>query len=89
MKIDVFYYGIEEYIRDGYEVEVDGKPFMRFRDGEPEDNNLNRNFDSVYSIPKLIRAVHESGMRGESLEIREHSHNPDNPDDCVFCLSSN
>jgi hypothetical protein len=67
---------------------MDGEPFMSFHDGEPEDNNLNRNFGSVYLISKLIRAVHESGVKGEPLEIREHSHNPEYPDDCMFCMSS-
>lgn len=89
MKIDVFDYEIEEYVRNGYEIDVDDKSFMGFRDGEPEDNNLYRNFGDVYSIPELLRLAHESGTRGEPLEMHQHSHNPDEPGDCAFCHSSN
>lgn len=88
MKIDVFDYDIEEYVRSGYVIDIEGRASIYFRDGEPEDNGLNRNFSGVYSIPDLIRAAHESGTKGEPLCICEHHHHPDDPDDCAFCLSS-
>lgn len=44
---------------------------LSFYDGEPEDNNLNRNFSDVYSIPGLMQLAFEAGKAGQTFEIVE------------------
>ena len=50
---------------------VSDKNRLSFHDGEPEDNNLGRNFNSCYSIDRLIREAYEAGKNGEELIIEE------------------
>lgn len=38
---------------------------LDFQEGEPEDNNLSRNFSDIYLISKLIRMAYDAGKRGE------------------------
>jgi hypothetical protein len=52
-------------------LKIDGKKFMSFYDGEPEDSNLGRNFNDVFSIPELIQRVYDAGKSGEVLEIED------------------
>lgn len=42
-----------------------------FRDGEPEDNCLARNFNDVYKIEDLIKVAYEAGRVGEPLDIEK------------------
>lgn len=44
---------------------------LEFGDGEPEDNNLGRNFNDVYSIAQLIKDVVNHIDEGETIEIEE------------------
>jgi len=44
-----------------------------FHDGEPEDAMLFRDFNDVYKIPDIIKAAHEAGLRGETLEFEERT----------------
>lgn len=48
---------------------------LSFFDGEPEDNNLNRNFNDCYSIENLIKKAYEAGKNGEVLEIEKVINN--------------
>lgn len=61
---------IEEH--DGYsssiEILIDGKRVFCVSDGEPEDNNLSRNFSDCYMILELLRRAYEAGKRGEPFE---------------------
>jgi hypothetical protein len=62
--------------RDFLAVSVNGNTVMSVHDGEPEDNNLGRNFSEVHNVVKLIRLAHEAGKAGEELtfvdETTEH-----------------
>ena len=44
---------------------------MKFRDGEPEDNNISRNFSDIFLIKDLIKIAYNAGKNGEELEIIE------------------
>lgn len=55
--------------RTGLVIEVDGKRELSAFDGEPEDNNLHRNFSDIHHVPKLMQLAYDAGKRGEELEI--------------------
>lgn len=55
--------------RHAYSIDVDDKQVVFFMDGEPEDANLNRDFNDVYNIPVLIAQAHTAGLRGEQLTL--------------------
>jgi hypothetical protein len=42
---------------------------MSFCDGEPEDANLNRDFNDCYKIIKLMKEAYEAGKNGEDFKI--------------------
>ena len=50
-------------------IEIDGKEVFSVYDGEPEDNNLSRNFNDCFIIDDLLRKAYEAGKNGEPLEI--------------------
>lgn len=56
--------------QDKFSIDVD-ETRLYFADGEPEDNNLSRNFSDVYSIPKLLKKAYNAGKNGEKFEIEE------------------
>ena len=57
--------------RDAVEVLIDGKKVFSVGDGEPEDNNLSRNFNDCYFIDGIIKQAYSAGMDKEKLDI-EH-----------------
>ena len=59
--------------RDAISFEVNGKRMLTFRDGEPEDNSLCRNFNDVFSIAGVVKLAYEAGNAGEELTI-EHTN---------------
>ncbi len=58
-------------LRDGYCIEVDGEEVFEAYDGEPEDSNLSRDFNAIYSIPDLMKRAYEAGKAGETFEIED------------------
>ena len=54
---------------DVFTIKVDGKTVLNVYDGEPEDNNLSRNFSDIFSVPELIEAAYNAGKNGEPLNI--------------------
>jgi hypothetical protein len=50
-------------------IEIDGIRVFEVYDGEPEDNNLGRNFGDCYTLDKLINLAHTAGKSGSELEI--------------------
>ena len=54
-----------------YALEIDGKEKFEVYDGEPEDNNLSRNFNGIYNIPKLMKLAYEAGKNGEEFNVIE------------------
>ena len=45
---------------------------LEFIDGEPEDNNLNRNFNDCYAIEDLVRIIADGEKEDVSIEYVEH-----------------
>lgn len=43
---------------------------LKFVDGEPEDNTLQRNFSDVFKIDQFIGAAYNAGRMGKKLEIK-------------------
>ncbi len=50
-------------------VEVDGKTRIKVYDGEPEDNNLSRNFSGCYGIGELLEEVYRAGYNKETFSL--------------------
>ena len=46
---------------------------LSFMDGEPEDNNLSRNFSYANRIIKLVKEAHAAGLEGRPLNIVDES----------------
>jgi len=57
--------------RESFEIEVDEKCIISILDGEPEDNNISRNFAGVFRITELMKMAFEAGVSGETFEIEE------------------
>lgn len=57
--------------RSSIEILIDGKRVFYVHDGEPEDNNLSRNFSACYTIVELLKRAYEAGKRGEPFEEQE------------------
>lgn len=55
--------------REALVIRVNGKDFMSFYDGEPEDNTLSRNFSDIFRIEELINNVIEALKDGELVVI--------------------
>ena len=73
MKVIITYDSGDEYgMCGGVEITTPNRR-LRFRDGEPEDNNLSRNFSDIYNIESIIKEAHNAGLKGEELlfEARE------------------
>ena len=51
-----------------YVIQFDGRTVFDVCDGEPEDNNISRNFNDVYSIPTLLKQMYKLG-KGEELSF--------------------
>lgn len=60
----------EDY-RRAFVVAINGKSFLNFVDGEPEDNSISRNFNDILSIDSLIERVIKARDSGESVEIKK------------------
>lgn len=55
--------------RVSIEVTVNNETFsIMFKEGEPEDNTLNRDLNDVYSISDLIELAYNAGKNGEEFE---------------------
>ena len=62
--------GFEDNEWQGWiKIVVDGERALSFSDGEPEDNNLGRNFNDVYNIAAMMRKAHASGRAGEEFSL--------------------
>jgi len=63
---------LEEYdYRDSFKITIETKEKtlkMDFTDGEPEDANLCRDFNDVYSIEEALVLAYNAGKNGETLE---------------------
>ena len=50
-------------------IKINGKKVFEVSDGEPEDNNLGRNFNDCYQIRNLLEMAHEAGKKQEELSV--------------------
>ena len=57
--------------RDSISIHIDGVLKLSFFDGEPEDNNLSRNFNDVYKIADLLSKAYRAGRLNEQFGIEE------------------
>jgi hypothetical protein len=57
--------------RSFLEIKINDKTVMKFCDGEPEDNNLCRNFSDAYNIVSMLKEAYEAGKNGETFEVSE------------------
>ena len=58
--------------RDGSDtcvLEIDGEKVFQVSDGEPEDNNLSRNFNDVWQLQGILERVFKAGKEDEVLQI--------------------
>lgn len=64
---------LDEYDYNSFiTIKIDGNKFFSVHDGEPEDNNLGRNFGEVCDIPFLMRKAWEAGKNGEEMTTTWH-----------------
>jgi hypothetical protein len=61
----------EDDYREYFAIKVNGKREVSFCDGEPEDNNMHRNFSQIGSISRLMKMAYDAGKNGEDFEIEE------------------
>ena len=59
----------ESECRTSMEVLIDGRRLFGVSDGEPEDNNLNRNFSACWLVPQLMELAFEAGKAGGGFRI--------------------
>lgn len=73
MKITVINRQQDDFeFRQSLEIIVDGEDLaLDFTDGEPEDNNLSRDFNDVFRIIELVKLAYDAGIRDEELQINE------------------
>ena len=57
--------------RNMLKIEIDGERVFSVYDGEPEDANLNRDFNDCWNIPTLMRLAHKAGIAGESITFAD------------------
>ena len=69
MKIESIYKTFDSGCRAALTIHIDGTKKLSFWEGEPEDNNLGRNFNDCYSIVSFMKMAYEAGKNGETLEI--------------------
>jgi len=55
--------------RNFLSISIDGKSVFRVIDGEPEDANLDRDFNDCWKITDLMEASFLAGQRGETFEL--------------------
>ena len=55
--------------RDILEIDIDGKCVFSVHDGEPEDANLNRDFNHCWNICDLMKKAYNAGKSGEDFEL--------------------
>ena len=73
MKVEIYSLTKDEFERRDYcnalQIKINGKDEFEVYDGEPEDNNLSRNFSDCFSIEKLMELVYQAGINGEDYTV--------------------
>jgi hypothetical protein len=74
----------EESFTSSVKIELktnDKNMILSFYDGEPEDNNLGRNFNDVYLISEALQLAYEAGKRGEPIITTDFQNTIEDSDD--------
>ena len=73
MKVEIYSLTKDEFERRDYcnalQIKINGKDEFEVYDGEPEDNNLSRNFSDCFSIEKLMELAYQAGINGEDYTV--------------------
>lgn len=56
---------------DAMQIRINDKDVFSVYDGEPEDNNLSRNFNDCFKLAEILKMVFNAGANGESLILEE------------------
>lgn len=56
-------------MREKRSIFINGEQVAEFMDGEPEDNNMSRNFADVDVITSLMAKAHTAGKNGEPFHL--------------------
>ncbi len=59
---------LDDY-RQRVDITIDGKLAFSVHDGEPEDNNMGRNFSDCDNVTNLMKQAHSAGLEGEALDF--------------------
>lgn len=54
---------------DAREIYIDDVLVFSVHDGEPEDNNIGRNFNDIYRLEEIFKKIHTAGVAGRELTI--------------------
>jgi hypothetical protein len=68
MKVKVVTTTDSEY-NQSMEIYIEKHLAFSVYDGEPEDNNLGRNFEDCFSVPELMKKAYEAGKNGQKFEL--------------------
>lgn len=56
-----------------YGIKIDGEIVFDVGDGEPEDNNLRRNFNDCFKLPEIMLMVVQAVQAGREVKFRNVS----------------
>ena len=57
--------------REYFAIKVNGKTFVDFMDGEPEDATISRDFVGVFRITHLMQIAYDAGKNGEEIVFED------------------
>ncbi len=71
MKIETISLSSEGIVKNDFQsilqIKFDDKEMFYVHDGEPEDNNLGRNFNACVKIPEMLKIVYDAGKEGREV----------------------
>ena len=80
MKVEIYSLTKDEFERRDYcnalQIKINGKDEFEVYDGEPEDNNLSRNFSDCFSIEKLMELAYLFSMSSKNFFMSRPPPNP-------------
>lgn len=62
-----------DFCYNAIKIEIDNKEVFYVREGEPEDNNLYRNFNDCWNVFNLMKTMYAAGKIGKKcfFDIKE------------------
>lgn len=74
MKIDVYSATSENDYREALVIFIDNARVFSIYEGEPEDNNLGRNFNNCWIVPDLLKKTFLAGAANPDEEVSITTH---------------